>query len=337
MTTLITENPRRNVSTIAASARQSGSVSISPNSNMTILVPGLREASQAEAIAGVILGRYMSPLRVKQALDDYVANLDLRTRLSANTTFYWGTGGSNSNDGLTSGTRFETPQGAIDAIFNGYDFNGKAVRLEATANATYAGISITQGWTGGGSFTIGVGSGLTGVVLSGASNAVLVNAVLPGPLGLESMGITSSGGNGINVSKPCLVTHTGMTFGACANAHMQAAVAGAKIEATGNYSLSGGTGNSHIQVEKFGTVTISSRTITISAACTFNMFAILPKLGLLEADGTTFTNPGNVTNIFQKVRVWGNSIVDLNGAGVGSLPGNDPLLFPTEDSGGLII
>jgi hypothetical protein len=320
MTTLISENPRRNVSTISASARQSGSVSISPNSSVTVLVPGLREASQAEAIAGTILGKYMSPLRVRQALVDYITSIDLRTRLTANTTFYWGTGGSDSNDGLTSGNRFETPQGAIDAIFNTYDFNGKAVRLEATANATYAGISLTQGWTGGGSFTIGVGGGLTSVVLSGASNAVLIDAALPGPLGLEGMGLTSSGGNGINVSKPCLVTHTGMTFGACANAHMIAAQAGAKIEATGNYTISGNA-SFHMWASDFGTVAVASRTVTLSSSPSFIVFAYNPRGGMILANANTYSGSLGVALNNIRYYVDGNGVIYTGGGGANYFPG----------------
>jgi hypothetical protein len=59
-----TENPQRN-----------RSINFSATSRAHITAPGLREATQAEAEAGTSLGKYMSPLRVAQAIDVFAAEV----------------------------------------------------------------------------------------------------------------------------------------------------------------------------------------------------------------------------------------------------------------------
>lgn len=54
--------------------RRSGSINFAANSRTTVTTPGLLEASQAEAEEGVILGRYMSPLRTAQFLGNRIAD-----------------------------------------------------------------------------------------------------------------------------------------------------------------------------------------------------------------------------------------------------------------------
>ena len=57
-----TENPQR-----------SRSISFASASRAVAITPGLREATQAEAEAGAVLGKYMSPLRTDQFIDAYFA------------------------------------------------------------------------------------------------------------------------------------------------------------------------------------------------------------------------------------------------------------------------
>lgn len=93
-----------------------------------------------------------------------------RVRLSADLNVYVATTGSDSNDGLSSGTAWATLQHAIDIIASTYDIAGFTITVNIAAG-TYVGFGL-KSTTGGGIVAfVGAGSGST-IIQDGPSDGV---------------------------------------------------------------------------------------------------------------------------------------------------------------------
>lgn len=260
-----------------------------------------------------------------------------RTLLSSSQTFYFDDGGNDTTGTGTSGAPWATIQHALDTLCEDYDFGGQSVTVKALTSGTYAGFTLAQAWTGGGALTIsGADSGTTTISTSAAAatNCVLINTPVAGPFHIQNFTLTAAGtgnSNGISVAKSALITHSGMTFGACTNAHMQAGVPGAKIEATGDYTITGGAG-AHWLASDLGTINCVSRALTLTGTPAFSFFALAQKLGLLNINATTYS--GSATG-YRGV-VASNAVIFINATTLATVPGNDDYI-PLENTGGRVL
>lgn len=310
--------------------------SVNPRSGGGLVsAPGLREATQAEAEAGVILGRYMSPLRVRQAFTVFMPSV--REKLSAARTYFVRTDGSNSNNGLTNsaGGAFLTLQGAYDVICSAIDLNGKIVTVQV-GDGTYTNtLALNQPWTGGGSVTIQGNSGTPGNVLirTTSTSCFAITCPLPGTLTLKDMRLENLGSNadGINLNAPGVVRFSNIVFGQSVGNHAISKVGGAFIQAFGNYTIDGGA-VCHMLAQGGGQVEAVGRTVTCTGARVFFKFAFANTLGYIDAFSTTYPGSGSFTG--QRCQASSNGVVFTN-TGLGTInsyfPGN---ATGTTDSGG---
>lgn len=246
-----------------------------------------------------------------------------REALAANRTYYVRTDGSNSNNGLanTSGGAFLTIQKAYDVIASTLDLAGYAVTIQVGDGTYTSGLAISQPWTGGGSVTLsGNNSTPANVVISTTSaDAVGVTAPLPGTFTFKDCKVqTTTSGNGITHAAPGPFNFQNIVFGACAGNHIQATSGGAKVTATGNYSVVGGASYHWIAGGVGACIIVSGRTITFTGSISVTM-ALASTLSSILCDGMTFSG-GTITGSRYLAAL--NGIVYTGGQPTSYLPGN---------------
>lgn len=244
-----------------------------------------------------------------------------REVLTAARTYYVATTGLDSNDGLSAGSPFLTIQKAVDTVA-GLDINTQTVTIQV-ADGTYAGAVVLKSYLGAGPVTInGNATTPTNVVIA-VTSADAINNVNAGTWSITNLkvsaatsghGLYADGGN----SK---IRFSGLDFGACATNQM-GAYAGASIVATGNYTVSGGSGSgAHAYAIGGGTFSLENRTITISNTPAYAAgFVWCDRgLGYFSMFGMTFSGTGATG---ARYVLKGNGVCFVNGAATTYLPGN---------------
>lgn len=248
----------------------------------------------------------------------------VRTRLSADTTYYVRTDGNDGNTGLsnTSGGAFKTIQGALDYIGNNIDVVGYLVTVQV-ASGTYAEIVTLPTLTG----CIGTNP----PVLKG-DTATPANVIIDGT-GLTSATVTRFEGHSWR-----LQGFTIKSDNACINAHARGWIRPANIV----FSTCGycGYANYNGIIEFEGNFTISaSPSLGIAFLSIFQGF-------IFTAGAFTFTMSGSpnwstafaycydmslqawITAVFSGASTGvryisaANSVIDTAGGGANFLPGN---------------
>jgi hypothetical protein len=237
-----------------------------------------------------------------------------RELLTANRNYYVSPSGSNSNDGLSAGTAFQTIQKAID-VAAGLDASIYQVTINP-ASGTYAeNIEIKNPLGSKPLEIVGNISSPASVIISSATGNA-ISAVNYNNLRIR--GVKIIGANGAlaatNFSK---IEFDSLDFGASA-IHLISAQ-NSSITATGNYSISGG-GTAHCYFISGGVITLNSRTVTITGTPNFTTaFAWSDRgFGNLDAFGMTFI--GSATG--KKYDIKLNSVIFVNGANTSYLPGS---------------
>lgn len=255
--------------------------------------------------------------------EDFVATGTVRERLTANRTYYVapsGSGGSDSNDGMTDLKPFLTSQKAIDLIIKTLDLAGFTVTIQL-ADGTYTGSSAFNfSWTGGGAIVIQGNSSTPGNVIIGttSANCFSNNGVLPGILTVKDMELrTTTSGSGISNSGVGSIQFQNVNFGACATAHLVTNAKSSKIQAVGNYAINGSSGFHMLSLR--GEIEISARTVTLTGTPAFGTaFAYASREGYIGAEANTFS--GSATG--PRYAVSSNAVIYTGGGGVNYFPGN---------------
>lgn len=146
--------------------------------------------------------------------------INARTLLLQDTTFYVDVNsGSNANDGLTSGTAWQTIQHAINTLLSSYDGGGNTATIQLANGTTYAPCTLDETFTG-----------FEDVILLGnTSNSTLTS--IPAAPGGNSIAVTGGilnvqfvevggGAIGIALGGTGSVYYQGVAFGACTVAHV---------------------------------------------------------------------------------------------------------------------
>lgn len=241
----------------------------------------------------------------------------VRTRLTANTTFYVATTGNDSNNGLTAGTPWLTIQKAIDVISKQYDLAGFTATI-SVANGTYAGNAVVQTPVVGAGVVLLQGNVATpaSCIISASANCVDVsgNAALQ----LAGFKLTTSSGNNISASNGGQIVLTGlMEFGTTPGADMVASQRGLII-VSANYTVSGSAA-AHFTSNLGGFISSNSRTVTLSGTPAFaGAFASASDMGLIQCVSNTFSGAATGT----RYSVSGNSVIETNGGGATYFPGS---------------
>ncbi len=242
-----------------------------------------------------------------------------RPVLSAARTYYVATTGSDSNDGMSSGTSFLTVQKAIDTVCS-LDLSIYQATIQI-ADGTYTGANTLKPYVGSLPPVIqGNATTPTNVIIS-TTSATCFNATASGQWTLQNFRLqTTTGGMAISASGgSSIINFSGIDFGQCVGNHVQA-MNGASVSASGNYTISGGSSTgAHWYAIGHGAIQASSKTITISGTPAFSAaFAWCDRgLGYFSVFGNTFT--GSATGL--RYVINGNGVCFTNGAGATYLPG----------------
>lgn len=234
----------------------------------------------------------------------------IREKLTANTTFYVATTGSDSNDGRTVGTPFLTIQAAINHISTSIDCNNYNPTIQI-ADGTYAENVSTRQIIGTASVSlIGNTSTPANVVISPASGTAVQSAT-PG-LNISISGVTLSTTNGtaIHAVYTGRVTIAGeIVFGACGTGtHIYSDRCGL-VEITSNYTISGSAAY-HYRAVSGSRIAGASRTVTLTGTPAFTNFALTATNATLET--TSFTFSGAATG--SRYSCITNSVISVGGS-----------------------
>lgn len=239
------------------------------------------------------------------------------------TLFVDGSLGASTNDGLASGAgAFATIQQAYNVITSSLDLSGQTVQITC-ANQTYTGgILLSQPWTGGGTIILDGGSG---TISTTSTSCVRITCVLPGTVTLQNVKLqTTTTGHLIeHVGGGTVVIGAGLNFGAPAApySHMTTTSAGAIIQVSNNYTISGSAG-AHININGPCWFICAGITVTISANVTFSSaFVIASSIALLQNQGCTFSL-GAFAVTGARYIANANGVINTNGGGANYFPGN---------------
>lgn len=209
----------------------------------------------------------------KDWVTDAVAGVEDATALAADRTYYVSTTGSDSNNGLSSGTPFATLQAAANAARN-LRLNGKTVVVNI-ANGTYtAGVNV-----GGAVFGAPNPSNLQFIGNEANPAAVVIhvtggncfNATNGASFRVSGVTVrTTTSGTGLNATRGGHIEHGNVVFGPCANFHKQA-TDGGRVVSTDAYSITGGA-TAHMHSTTGGYILVGSATITITGTPAFSQY-----------------------------------------------------------------
>ena len=252
-------------------------------------------------------------------------SLPVRMPLSTTLNLYVNNStGSDSNDGLTSTTAFQTLQRVVNVALNNYDTQGNSI-VANVANGTYTvGAQMVQPLLGGGTLQF-LGN-------TGSPASCVVNLAAAGPCFLaqdnarmQVSGFTLSATHG-NAGNPgyCLGTSLGgliiadhIVFGAAQYAHITSGSAG-YIQMTTAYTISGGAGY-HMVAGSCGgqivAVNLTSPSVILTGTPAFTSF-LSADAGAINVAGTTWS--GSATGL--KLFLADGGVIFAGGAQT-SLPG----------------
>ncbi len=252
--------------------------------------------------------------------DQVVARRHVRELLSANRTYYVRSDGSDSNSGLAddASNAFLTIQKAYDTIAK-LDLGGFTATI-AVGTGTFEGVNLNTPWLGGNIVLIGAGAANTTVTTSTKAGSLLVSTALPGLLTVQSLKITATGGqSGIRMNAAGkILLGTGIEFGACAGRHMLLAAAGAYLECSAAYTISGGA-TCHMDAQYHAFVRNDIKTITLTGTPAFSSaFCAASNGGGILASVLTFS--GSATGPRYLSATSGH--INTGGGGANYFPGN---------------
>ncbi|MFA5386811.1 MAG: hypothetical protein WC322_00230 [Candidatus Paceibacterota bacterium] len=246
-----------------------------------------------------------------------------REKLTAARTYYVRTDGGDSNDGLsdTTGGAFATIQKALD-VASALDTGIYDVTISIGAGTFSEPQFVLKSYTGAGLIIL-QGAGTSNTTLSttsaASSGAIMAQSVI-GRYHLRDFKLTNTG----TAAQALLYAYGGsrlyfedLDFGSGAKWHIGAQF-GAFVEATGGYSISGGS-ESHMAVFANSFVYISQKTIVLTGTPAFSVaFARAEFVGAVYLYSNTFS--GSATG--KRYQCVGGGGIRVLGAGANYIPGD---------------
>ena len=241
-----------------------------------------------------------------------------RIQLSANTTFYVATTGSDSTGNGTSGNPWLTIQKALNVLASSYDLQGFTAIIQL-ADGTYTGANTQVGGFLNGTVTIqgNIATPANTVVSTTAADGFSLS--LGAAITFQYLKIqTASSGNCIHASSESIATiGAGVTFGACAGAHMFAELGGLFLIA-GAYFITGSSAY-HCYTESGAQVSNAGGSCTLTGTPAFSAsFATANNTSAQLWGGFVFT--GAATGVRYSSTL--NSVLNTAGGGANFFPGN---------------
>jgi hypothetical protein len=235
-----------------------------------------------------------------------------REVLTADRTYYVATTGSDSNDGLSSGSPFATIQKAVDVVCS-LDLSIYQATIQL-ADGTYTAGAVLKQYVGAlAPIITGNTTTPANVVVNVTGSCFICEA---GVWILRAMSIQATGA-AIAAQANTVVKFGSIVFLAC-DKHMSATEGGA-LSATDDYQISGSASH-HLFLILGAKAAIRNRTITISGTPAFSTaFLAAYQTSTVEIQGCTFS--GSATG--KRYNVAMNAVVFTSSGGSTYLPGND--------------
>jgi hypothetical protein len=237
-----------------------------------------------------------------QGVLPYANMSPVRTLLTANLTLYVNPStGSDSNSGLSPAIPFATVQGALNAMYRAYDWNGFAGTV-SLANGTY---------TTGGTIS-GLPPGMfqpISVVGNVAAPGSVIFAVNPGNCFYVTQGgqlnvsgctlgaggvIGSQNGFGLFAWMGGILNFGSVTFVTCTQGHMLGQNGGSIFGSSvlgASYSITGGVvSGAHMASDAGGVCSPAGMAVTLTGTPAFSVaFALAQRSGVTQAPGSTYS------------------------------------------------
>jgi hypothetical protein len=289
----------------------------------TVLTSDWANAVQAELL-NVIAAANLSPDKANQAqLLEALRSLG-RIKLTADLNLYVATTGSDSNDGLSSGSPFLTLNHASYVAMNNYDQQNRYRITINVADGTYDQGASVYGNVGnyqiyfkGNSATPAncvITLSSPGSIFGAAFNANLSvdGFKLGAPTGSSSIGLIP--GNCLAASLGGNITFANVNFGVTQRSHMETG-SGGYIAAFGDYTISGSSG--FHMIAGIGEIAMAQHTVTLTGTPAFSYFA-WASAGYIYSVATTYT--GSATGARYLADFGGG--INTGGGGASYFPGN---------------
>jgi len=247
-----------------------------------------------------------------------------REMLTADRIYYVRTNGHDSNDGLsnTSGGAFLTIQKAID-VTAALDISIYSVTIQV-ASGTYTGAVLVNGpFVGSGDVSLIGDTATPSNVLISTTATACITVQKGGSLSIGGLKLkTTTSGDAIDIASNGTVTIVGaIEFGPAASGsvHISASNGGKLLNlGGGNVTVSGG-GYAHIYAQQLGGVVYAGITVKVTGTPTFsNSFAGANNMGFFRSAGVTYSGSAIGPRWFAAA----NSVIQTDGAGPNTLPGN---------------
>jgi hypothetical protein len=251
-----------------------------------------------------------------------------REVLTANRTYYVRTDGSDSNNGLgnTAGGAFLTIQKAIDTVAS-LDISIYDVTVQL-ADGTYSGQVVLKDPVGAGlcylkgntatPANVVVSTSTTGGVITTTGYATNKWVVQDIKITGTSAGFCPSLYSNLN----SYVRFNNLNFGANSTANFNDHLfAVGKLEAIGNYTISGSPGRGHAYATSQGYILVRNRAVTITNTPTITTFATAEYNSVVSISGTTSFTGAVQTGCKKYNVVMNGSIVGIAAEFPGSVAG----------------
>lgn len=256
-----------------------------------------------------------------------------RKRLTANLDLYVNAStGSDSNNGLASGTAFATIQKAVDVAAE-LDLVTYSVTINIAAGS-YAAVQLKSTHGSGSVTLLGDETTPSNVIISSTTAHAIGDPDGTKPFVgwyiVRGVQITSSGGSrhGIFATNGgALIQFKKVDF-AATSGHHWAANKGGIIACLGDYSISGSPTSCHCVAAYSGiaywqgTGVGAAITVTISNSITVSPFVLQTVNSTIRADNITFSLGGGVTVTGKRYDSIGNGTINTSGGGASYFPGS---------------
>jgi hypothetical protein len=216
--------------------------------------------------------------------------------LDADRNYYVRTDGNDANTGLanTSGAAWLTLQKAYDVV-KLLNFNTKNVTINVADGTYTGGVSVTSSWSGGGTLTWTGNAGTPANCLVSTTNAscfLISGAQMSGPMIVNGFKLTSAtSGSLLNIGggASAFLKGTNLDFGASASNHLECTgSAGARMQLTGNYTISGNAGF-HLFAIGQANIQCNSMTVTLTGTPAFTIFCYATRMAFIDVEAVTYS------------------------------------------------
>lgn len=236
-----------------------------------------------------------------------------RILLQAATNFYVSQTGSDASNGLTVGTPWATFAHAMNVLNTLYDFGGQTVTLnvagafttQISAIGSFVGMVAPLIIDGGGTANIIAASGSAIQALNGAALQVQNITISQAGTGPIDAGLYAGPGGSMTGG-------AGITFGVCGGTGILANGAGANLQMTDNFTISGNMGENFASAASNASLGVGIVACNISTAITCVAFVNSVGGGIINwPSSATFTGSG-VTGF--RFGCTANGVIATNGS-----------------------